>query len=58
MLEMTSKRLIQTLASFLSLALVSVHVKGIAPPYDMVWRTGRATYYGGPTDSWSIHSGE
>lgn len=55
---MTSKRLIKILASCLALAFVAVQVEGIAPPYDMVWRTGRATYYGGPTDAWSIHAGK
>lgn len=29
----------------------------VAPSYDMQWRTGRSTFYGGPTDSWSIHKG-
>lgn len=48
----TVSRLLKALTSFLAL------VGGVgAVSYDMQWRTGRSTFYGGPTDSWSIHSG-
>lgn len=49
-------RLLRTLTSFLALASGCIP-RASCITYDMQWRTGRATFYGGPTDPWSIHAG-
>lgn len=57
---MPFKSVFNVLASLLAVQCLAVQAYPLNNPdvYDMVWRTGRATYYGGPTDQWSIHSGD
>lgn len=49
------RRLLKLLTCFLSMASTLPRATGVS--YDMEWRVGRATYYGGPWDGASIHKG-
>lgn len=50
-------RFLRGVTTLLALTTSLLIPRASSVSYDMQWRSARSTFYGGPTDGWSIHSG-